>query len=41
VARVDADLARHPGLFLVGHTLRGVGLNDCIATAAALPAQIP
>jgi len=36
VAEADADLARHPGLHLIGHTLRGVGLNDCIAAAAAL-----
>ena len=36
VAAADADLARHPGLHLIGHTLRGVGLNDCIAAAAAL-----
>jgi oxygen-dependent protoporphyrinogen oxidase len=40
VAAADADLARHPGLYLIGHTLRGVGLNDCIATAAALARQI-
>ncbi len=36
VADADADLARHPGLYLIGHTLRGVGLNDCIAAAADL-----
>ena len=36
VADADADLARHPGLHLIGHTLRGVGLNDCIAAAADL-----
>jgi protoporphyrinogen/coproporphyrinogen III oxidase len=40
VAAADLDLARHPGLFLIGHSLRGVGLNDCIATAAALARQI-
>ena len=40
IARVDADLARHPGLYLLGHTLRGVGLNDCIAAGAALARQI-
>jgi oxygen-dependent protoporphyrinogen oxidase len=40
VAEVDADLARHPGLHLIGHTLRGVGLNDCIASAAALARQM-
>ena len=41
VARIDSDLARHPGLHLLGHTLRGVGLNDCIAAGAALARQIP
>jgi oxygen-dependent protoporphyrinogen oxidase len=40
VAAADRDLARHPGLSLIGHTLRGVGLNDCIATAAGLVAQL-
>ena len=40
VAAADADLARHPGLHLIGHTLRGVGLNDCIAAAGALARQI-
>ena len=36
----DADLARHRGLHLIGQTLRGVGLNDCIAAAAALARQV-
>ena len=40
VAAADGDLARHSGLHLIGHTLRGVGLNDCIATAAALVGQM-
>ena len=40
VATADADLVGHPGLHLIGHTLRGVGLNDCIAAAAALARQI-
>ncbi len=40
VAAADADLARHSGLYLLGHTLRGVGLNDCIAAGAALARQI-
>lgn len=40
VADADADLARHRGLHLIGHTLHGVGINDCIATAAALARQI-
>ena len=41
VAGIDAALTRHSGLHLIGHALRGVGLNDCIAAAAALPGQIP
>ena len=36
VAEADADVARPPGLHVIGHTLRGVGLNDCIAAAAAV-----
>ena len=40
VADADADLARHPGLHVIGHSLRGVGLNDCIATAAALAQKL-
>ena len=40
VAEADADLARHAGLHLIGHTLRGVGLNDCIAAAAVLARQM-
>ena len=40
VSAADQDLARHPGLFLIGHTLRGVGLNDCIATGSALVSQM-
>jgi len=41
VAGIDAALTQHPGLHLLGHALRGVGLNDCIAAAAALVSQIP
>ena len=41
VAAADADLARFPNLFLLGQTLRGVGLNPCIAAAAALAARLP
>ncbi len=40
VAAADADLARHRGLYLIGQTLRGVGLNDCIAAAAAVTRQV-
>jgi oxygen-dependent protoporphyrinogen oxidase len=39
VAAADRDLQRHRGLYLLGHALRGVGVNDCIAAAAALARQ--
>jgi oxygen-dependent protoporphyrinogen oxidase len=41
VAQAKADLARHPGLHLLGQTLLGVGVNDCIAAAAALAVRLP
>ena len=31
VAAIDRALARHPGLFLTGSGLRGVGIPDCVA----------
>jgi oxygen-dependent protoporphyrinogen oxidase len=40
VATADADLARFPNLFVLGQTLRGVGLNPCIAAAAALAQRL-
>jgi oxygen-dependent protoporphyrinogen oxidase len=33
---VDAGLRRRPGLHLLGHTLRGVGVNEGIRAASAL-----
>ena len=30
IARIDAALARHPGLALAGNAYRGVGIPDCI-----------
>jgi oxygen-dependent protoporphyrinogen oxidase len=41
VAQAKADLARQPGLHLLGQTLLGVGVNDCIAAAAALAVRLP
>jgi oxygen-dependent protoporphyrinogen oxidase len=41
VAAADADLARTPGLHLLGHALHGLGLGDCIAAAAALARALP
>jgi len=40
VAAADADLARFPNLFVLGQTLRGVGLNPSIAAAAALAPRL-
>jgi oxygen-dependent protoporphyrinogen oxidase len=40
VAAADADLARFPNLFLLGQTLRGVGLNPSITAAAALAQRL-
>jgi oxygen-dependent protoporphyrinogen oxidase len=41
VAATDAELRLHPGLHVIGNALRGVGLNDCIAAAAALARALP
>ena len=41
VADAAADIARHPDLHLLGQTLFGVGVNDCIAAAADLAARLP
>lgn len=38
VAAIEARLARHPGLFLAGNALRGVGLPDCIRSGEAAAA---
>lgn len=36
LARIDAMVAKHPGLTLAGNAYRGVALNDCVAEAARL-----
>jgi oxygen-dependent protoporphyrinogen oxidase len=36
VTAVDAALRRHPGLYVVGHGLRGVGVNESIRAATML-----
>jgi oxygen-dependent protoporphyrinogen oxidase len=33
MARIDARLAKHPGLALCGNAYRGVGIPDCIRSA--------
>jgi oxygen-dependent protoporphyrinogen oxidase len=38
VARIDARLASHPGLFVSAAGVRGVGIPDCIADARATAA---
>ncbi len=40
IAAIDRTLARHPGLFLTGSGLRGVGIPDCIADARATARQV-
>jgi protoporphyrinogen/coproporphyrinogen III oxidase len=40
IAAIDRALARHPGLFLTGSGLRGVGIPDCIADARATAQQV-
>jgi oxygen-dependent protoporphyrinogen oxidase len=36
VATIDDALARHTGLFVLGHAVRGVGVNECIRAATTL-----
>jgi protoporphyrinogen/coproporphyrinogen III oxidase len=38
MARIDAGLARHPGLFVSAAGFRGVGIPDCVADARATAA---
>jgi oxygen-dependent protoporphyrinogen oxidase len=40
VAEIDAALARHGGLHLLGHAVRGVGVNEGIKAATALVARL-
>jgi oxygen-dependent protoporphyrinogen oxidase len=35
LARIDAGVARHPGLEVAGASYRGVGIPDCIASGRA------
>ncbi len=41
VADATQDVARHPDLYLLGQSLFGVGVNDCIAAAAELATRMP
>jgi oxygen-dependent protoporphyrinogen oxidase len=38
--RMEARLAKLPGLHLTGNALRGVGMNDCVREASALAGRI-
>jgi oxygen-dependent protoporphyrinogen oxidase len=38
--RIDAALARHPGLFVAGNSYRGVAINACVTEAAPLAARV-
>ena len=40
VAAIDRLLSAHPGLFLTGSGLRGVGIPDCIGDARATATQV-
>jgi oxygen-dependent protoporphyrinogen oxidase len=40
LARIDACLIRHPGLFLAGNAYRGVALNDCTEQALILAERV-
>jgi oxygen-dependent protoporphyrinogen oxidase len=40
MAKIDAHLAHHPGLFVSAAGLRGVGIPDCIADGRATAAQV-
>ena len=40
VAAIDRRLSAHPGLFLTGSGLRGVGIPDCVADARATAIKV-
>ena len=40
LARIDAQLQGHPGLFLAGNSYRGVSINSCVAEAPGIAARI-
>jgi len=40
LARIEARLREHPGLFLAGNSYRGVSINACIENAPAVARQI-
>jgi oxygen-dependent protoporphyrinogen oxidase len=40
LARIDARLARLPGLYLAGNSYHGVAINSCVAEAGPLAARV-
>ncbi len=40
IARIDRELAAHPGLFVTGSGFRGVGIPDCVADGRATARQV-
>lgn len=40
VAAIEANAARHPGLFLAGNAYHGVSLNDCTEQAAVVAGRV-
>jgi oxygen-dependent protoporphyrinogen oxidase len=40
LASLEQALTRHPGLFMTGSGLRGVGIPDCVADARATVQQV-
>ena len=39
LAKIDAAVGAHPGLFVTGSGFRGVGIPDCVADGRAIAAQ--
>jgi oxygen-dependent protoporphyrinogen oxidase len=40
LARTEARLERHPGIYLAGSAYRGVAINSCVAEAGPLALRI-
>jgi oxygen-dependent protoporphyrinogen oxidase len=40
LARIDAALARYPGLFVAGNSYKGVAINSCIAEAGGIAERV-
>ncbi len=40
LARIEAELARYPGLFVAGNSYRGVSINDCIAQSGSIAERV-